>query len=379
MNQETTITIPASETPYIEFKSEFVKAIDLAEEMIAFANAEGGEIWIGLNDDGTINGISRSYEEDIMNISRTACIPPLTVTYKDLKAGEYTVARIIVPKGKDKPYYSSRQKYYIRVGTTKRVASREELLRLFQVSGAIHYDIVEIDRAKQSDLDVSHVASYFSRYQLDFIDEPEPERLRLMANTDILGDAGNPTLAGLLIFGIAPERFIPSSGIALAHFSGNEITEDLIDKQNIFGPLPRQVEGAIAAIKSNMVVGSRISGLKREEAAHYPDKVFRELVTNACVHRNYSISGSNIRIFIFSNRIEFISPGPLPNTVTIEKLPVGVSFARNPTLVRFMENLGYVDKLGRGLPMVCQEAKKLNRQVHFQEIGQDFKVILSLQ
>ena len=132
----------------------------------------------------------------------------------------------------------------------------------------------------------------------------------------------------------------------------------------------------MASIKTNMVVSSRINGLKREDAPHYPDKVFRELVTNACVHRNYSISGSTIRIFIFSDRIEFISPGPLPNTVKIEKLAVGVSFARNPTLVRFMENLGYVDKLGRGLPMVCQEAKKLGRQVHFQEIGQEFKVTL---
>jgi len=152
-----------------------------------------------------------------------------------------------------------------------------------------------------------------------------------------------------------------------------------VDKQNIFGHLPRQVEGAVAAIKSNLVVGSKIKGLKREEEPHYPDKVFRELITNACVHRNYSITGSIIRIFIYSDRIEFISPGPLPNTVRIEKLPVGVSFARNPTLVRFMENLGYVDKIGRGLPMVCQEAGKLGRNVHFQEIGQDFKVTLSLQ
>ena len=370
------IPIPTSETPYIEFKSESVKATDLADEMIAFANGEGGEIWLGIDDDGSVKGISRSYEEDIMNICRTACIPPLTVEYHQVPVGNAAVARIIVPKGKDKPYYSSRHKYYIRVGTTKRVASRQELLRLFQASGAIHYDIVEIDRAKPGDLDLSQVASYFSRYQFEFTEVSEPERIRLMANTDILGETTNPTLAGLLIFGIAPERFIPGSGIALAHFEGSAITDSLIDKQNIFGPLPRQVEGAVAAIKTNMVVSSRINGLKREDAPHYPDKVFRELVTNACVHRNYSISGSTIRIFIFSNRIEFISPGPLPNTVKIEKLAVGVSFARNPTLVRFMENLGYVDKLGRGLPMVCQEAKKLGRQVHFQEIGKEFKVTL---
>jgi len=81
----------------------------------------------------------------------------------------------------------------------------------------------------------------------------------------------------------------------------------------------------------------------------------------ACVHRNYSIIGSQIRVFLFNNRIEFISLGRLPNTVKISKLTTGTSFSRNPLLVKLMENLGYMDKLGRGLPMVYQEAKKLGK------------------
>lgn len=197
-----------------------------------------------------------------------------------------------------------------------------------------------------------------------------------MAHTDILGEEFKPTIAGLLIFGLAPERMLPGSGVSFAHFAGMDLTEKLIDKKIINGPLPRQVDGCVAAIKTNLVIGSTIEGTRRRETLHYPDRVFRELVVNACVHRNYSISGSNIRVFIFSNRIEFISPGPLPNTVTIEKLSVGTSFARNPVLVRFMENLGYVDKLGRGLPMVCQEARRLGLEVSFQEDGQEFRVIL---
>ena len=108
----------------------------------------------------------------------------------------------------------------------------------------------------------------------------------------------------------------------------------------------------------------------------YPDRVFRELIVNACVHRNYSISGANIRVFLFDDRLEVISPGRLPNTVSIDKLPIGTSFARNPVIMRFMENLGYVDKLGRGLPMVCQEAKKVGRQAQFLETGEEFRVIL---
>ena len=124
---------------------------------------------------------------------------------------------------------------------------------------------------------------------------------------------------------------------------------------------------------------SEIRGTKREDTKYiYPDKVFRELLTNAVVHRNYAISGSKVRVFLFDDRLEVISPGRLPNTVTIEKLRFGVSFAVNPVLVKFMENLRYIDQLGRGLPMVCQEAARNGRDVRFKEIGEEFKVVLEV-
>ncbi len=371
-------SIPSEENQYIEFKSESVRAADLADEIVAFSNSEGGEIWLGIEDDGVVSGLSRSYEEDVMNICRTACIPPIVPKYEMLETEGRQIARIHIPKGKDKPYYTSKHKYFIRVGSTKRVASREELLRLFQASGAIHYDLVEVEKARPTDLDSGQIAEYFSRYHLSFHEEPEDEKHRLMLHTDILGEHYKPTLAGLLIFGVSPERLLPQSGISFAHFAGNAVTEQLIDKKNIFGSLPRQADGCMAAINVNIRRSSTIVGAKRVESANYPEKVFRELIVNACVHRNYSIYGSNIRVFMFSDRLEVISPGLLPNTVNIEKLSVGTSFARNPVLMRFMENLGYVDKLGRGLPMVCQEAAKLGFEVGFYEEGQNFKVVLPL-
>jgi ATP-dependent DNA helicase RecG len=142
--------------------------------------------------------------------------------------------------------------------------------------------------------------------------------------------------------------------------------------------LARQVEDGLAAIKANIRISSTIEGARRIEAPHYPDRVFRELLANASVHRNYSLYGVQTRVFLFNDRMEVISPGRLPNTVSIEKLPFGNSFARNPILVRLMENLGYVDKLGRGLPMVCQEAKKLGFEVQFEESGEEFRVLLPL-
>jgi len=370
--------IPKEENQYIEFKSEAVKAMDLAEEIVAFANSEGGEIWLGVEDDGSLTGLSRSYEEDVMGICRTACIPAIQPQYEEFVISGHRIGRIQILRGKDKPYYTSRQKYYIRVGSTKRIATREELVRLFQASGALHYDMVEIDRARVTDLDLGKIGNYFTRYNISFFDEPEDERLRLMANTDILGENYYPTLAGLLVFGMVPERFLPQAGLVFAHFSGTIHTADLIDRKTISGPLTRQVEDGLAAIKANIRISSTIEGARRIEAPHYPDRVFRELLVNAAVHRNYSLYGAQTRVFLFSDRMEVISPGRLPNTVSIEKLPVGTSFARNPILVRLMENLGYVDKLGRGLPMVCQEAKKLGLEVQFEESGEEFRVLLPL-
>ncbi len=252
----------------------------------------------------------------------------------------------------------------------------KKLMRLFQASGAVHYDITEVEQAKINDIDLGQTGEYFSRYQISFFEESQEERIRLLKCSDILTGNEKPTLAGLLIFGLAPERFLHQSGINFAHFAGDEIAAELLDKKNIAGRLPQQVDGTLAAIKSNIRIPSIISGSRRVEAPNYPDYVFRELIVNACVHRNYSIYGANIRVFLFSDRLEVISPGRLPNTVTIEKLPIGTSVSRNPVLMRFMENLGYVDKLGRGLPMVWREAKRLGQDVQFIETGEEFRVIL---
>lgn len=373
------MNIPKIENQHIEFKQEEISSQSLAEEIVAFANGEGGEIWLGVDDTGKVIGISRSYEEDIMNICRTAVIPPVQPEYEEIiTSGEKynKVACIKVGKGIDRPYYTSRNKYYIRVGTTKRIASREELIRLFQASGLFHYDIVEASGSQLKDLNQSAIADYFSRYKIDYTNEDEEERLRLLWASDISSEQQIPSVGGLLVFGITPERYLPQSGISLAVFNGNKIDSELRDKKTFYSSLPLQIDNALAAIKANLLIPSDIQGAKRIEAPSYPDKVFRELLVNAVVHRNYSIIGSQVRIFIFSDRIEFISPGMLPNTVVIEKLTTGTSFSRNPLLVKLMENLGYMDKLGRGLPMVYQEAVKLNKALDFENDGESFKVTL---
>ncbi len=373
--------IRQGENASLEFKREEVRAEGIAKEMVAFANRDGGTLLLGIADDGTIQGLSgeKNYEEWIANIARNNVIPSICTDFSLILVDERKIAVIIIPKGKDRPYQTTDGKYLIRVGTTNRVATQPELLRLFQASGAFHYDLTPVHRTGIRDLNLTRLDNYFQRYQFDFSHETQDQKGILLQNTDILAESGEVTLGGLLIFGTNPSRYLPQNGISFARFRGKTMEEELIDKQNIDGNLDYQIDMGTAVIKNLMPRPSDIRGTKREDTRYiYPDKVFRELLTNAVVHRNYAIAGSKVRVFLFDDRLEVISPGRLPNTVTVEKLRFGVSFAVNPLLVKFMENLRYIDQLGRGLPMVYQEAVRNGRNVQFKEIGEEFKVILEV-
>ena len=371
--------IAQGENNAVEFKSAQVRAESIAKEMVAFSNTQGGVLLIGVEDNGDVTGLGGREDvgEWLANIARENVLPPIDPKIENIGFQGKSIIIIELEKGKDKPYQTNKHQFLIRVGSTNRTATHAELMRLFQQSGVFHYDRLGVDGTSIKDLNFSKIDDYFDRYQIDFSHEDDPQRI--LKNTDILDDEGLTTIAGLLIFGLNPQRYLTDACISFAHFSGTAIADELIDKQVVNGTLDFQIDTALAVIKNNLKQSSTIQGTKRLDTVfQYPDKVFRELLVNACVHRNYAINGSRIRIFMFDDRIEFISPGRLPNTITIEKLKSGVSYASNPIMVKFMENLRYIDKLGRGLPMVYMTAVKNNKHVVFEEIGEEFKVTLEL-
>lgn len=376
--EEVKNIIQNGENSYIEFKEEEIKAKDLAEEIVAFSNSEGGMILIGVDDEGNIKGIKNDrMEETIMNICRNNCIPNIIPSYESIEVEGKIIAVITIPKGLNKPYYTSDHKYYIRVGTTKRIASKEELLRLFEASGSLHFDISPVEGTSINDLNIDIIRDYFIKYNtFDLFEESKESRERILVNADILKEVDGKklcTVGGLLIFGKNPEKYLPQNGVSFAHFKGIEITDELIDKKIITGRIQDIAEQLMVIIKNNMLAPSVINGLKREEKEEYPMVVMREAIVNSLVHRNYSISGSKIRVFMYDDRIEFRSPGRLPNTVTIEKMKVGVSYARNPFLVKYMENMRYIDQLGRGIPMILKQMKELGaKEPLLMEQGEEF-------
>ncbi|MCZ2202176.1 RNA-binding domain-containing protein [Cylindrospermopsis raciborskii] len=370
--------INQGENSSVEFKRSDVKLDSLCKEIIAFSNSSGGVVLIGVDDDGTILGVEsdRNYEEWVVNIARNNIIPPVNIQSREVVWDGKKIVVVEVPKGKDRPYQDNSGRFYIRIGSTNRIASLNELMRLFQQSGLYHFDVTAVDNTSPSYLNHNAIDRYFHSYDVHYMEMEQEEKITLLKNTDIIAENEQVTVGGLLVFGINPQRIFHNASISFAHFLGDTISEELIDKKNIEGSLPDQVQAALQIIKNNILTPSSILETRRDERIKYPDKVFRELIVNACVHRNYSITGSRIRIFMFHNRIEFMSPGKLPNTVTIDKLRFGVSYSINPVIVKFMENLRYIDKLGRGLPMVYQEAKKIGKDVLFEEIGEEFKVTL---
>ncbi|HPQ38535.1 MAG TPA: ATP-binding protein [Synergistaceae bacterium] len=253
----------------------------------------------------------------------------------------------------------------------------EELLRLFEKAGSFHFDVSPVADTTIKDLNLERIRDYFLQYNaFDLFEESRESMERILVNGDILTEAEGSaacTLGGLLIFGIHPEKFLPQNGISFAHFKGTEITDALIDKKNVLGRLPDVAEQMMVILQNNMMRPSVIEGAQRIEQEEYPLLALREAVVNALVHRNYGIWGSKIRIFMFEDRIEFRSPGRLPNTVSVEKMKVGVSYARNPFLVKYMENLRYIDQLGRGIPMIFSAMKKMGaKEPLLMEQGEEF-------
>lgn len=373
--------IEQGENSSIEFKNASVKPDAIAKEIIAFANTSGGVILIGIEDDKSISGIddSKNWEEWTMNIIRNNILPPLNIQFNILKIENKKIAVIEVPKGINKPYQALDGNYYIRIGSTNRIASIQELMRLFQESGMFHYDMTSVPGTSIKSLNLNIVTQYFKYYDIDFENQSQGDRVKLLTNTDLLDENGEVTVAGLLVFGIQPEKYLYQSGITFVHYKGTDLTGELIDNKHIEGCIDFVISTALAAIKNNIKVPATIVGLKRVDIDDaYSDKVFRELISNCVAHRNYSITGSKIRIFMFDNRIEFISPGKLPNTITIEKLSAGVSFRRNQLLTKFLVAFRFIDTFGRGIPNVIAEVKRRNKSIVFEEIGEEFKVTLFL-
>lgn len=325
-----------------QFKKNITNADSLAAEIVAFSNGQGGRLFIGVDDDGTVTGLSK---EDIQRlnqlVSNTASqnvIPAVNPTTIISTVRDLLILTVEVPKGLNKPYQDKNGVFWVKNGADKRKAtSREEIQRLFQSSGMVHAD-VNPSGLTVADLDMQYFERFFEkRYGEKLADQTLPLE-QTITNLN-LGNAGELNLTGALLFSKNPSTRLPAFIVKAGAFPDDRITtESYIDSRDIVGKIADVFQQTLSFILANITHVQGDQAVNSIGGPEIPRIVLEELLTNAFVHRDYFISAP-IRVFVFIDRVEIISPGHLPNNLTVENIKAGNSNSRNPVLASFANQI----------------------------------------
>ncbi len=324
-----------------QFKVDVKNADSLASEMAAFANTNGGTIFIGVADDGSTPGLSgrdvARINQLISNAASHLVRSPLAVQTENVGLeNDRIIIVLTVPKGIDKPYFDKNGVIWLKAGADKRrVNSKEELRRLFQFTHQFHADELPT-RAGIDKLDKLRFRDFLRDVYKQEYPDSTSELTRLLQNMNLATDEGRLNLAGVLLFAEQPEWIVPQFVVKAIRYPGNKIhATDYLDTEDFAGPLPKLFEGALAFVMRNLHKVQAGRGVNAPGVPEIPEAVFEELLVNALMHRDYLVSAP-IRLFVFDDRIEIISPGHLPDNLTVEKIRAGNSNIRNPILVSYV-------------------------------------------
>lgn len=354
----------------VEFKRDVVQNDAFAKELVAFANFAGGSVLLGVEDDGSVSGITRpNLEEWVMTACRDKVRPgliPFFEVVRDVEPGR-DIAIVRVSRGLDVHtlWHNNRNTYYIRVGTQSREPTPEELSRLFQQRGGLRSELRPVSGAVFADLDIRRLKNYFSGIRQQEVppDNDEAAWKTLLFNTEIMVEDGI-TVSGVLLFGRTPNRFLPQAGLDAAAFPGVNKDYAARERGALRGPMTPLlneageiveaglVEQALAFVRRNIAVAGQLEpgGARREETLAYPVEAIREAVVNSLVHRDYLLSSTDIELSIFDDRMEIVSPGRLPNGITPARMLSGCRAARNQLIKDVMRDYRYLENSGMGVP-----------------------------
>ena len=352
----------------VDFKRDTLQNHDLAKGLVAFSNLGGGMVLLGVEDDGSIFGVTRAdLEEWVMTTCRDKIRPAIIPFYevvREVEPGKDVVV-VRVTRGYDvhSLWHNNGNKYYIRVGTQSREATQEELGRLFQQRGAIRAELRSVSGATLADLDRRRLRDYFGRVREQAVpaDDDEAGWRTLLVNTEMMTEEG-VSVGGMLLFGTTPNRFLPHAGIDTAAFPGTEKNYTALERRGLRGPMTPLldasgaivengvVEQALEFVRRNTPGATELDGGRRVERPAYPPEVLREGIVNALIHRDYLLSRTDVELSIYSDRLEIISPGRLPNGITPDRMRAGTRAYRNQLLKEVMHDYGYLEHMGMGVP-----------------------------
>ena len=343
---------------------------DLADDLGAFANAEGGMLLCGVSDDGTIQNLPRERMATLNHLLAEVCSdslePPLRVDVHHRELDGRAFLLVEIPRGE--ALHERGGQAFIRVGATRRRLRREESLRLEQSRTRSRY--LGFDKQTVPETGFETLKERLWEPLLSLAGAEDPRRgltnLRLLAPDEAGVDRA--TVAGILLCTPSPQDWLPHATITATHYRGLDRASGQLDSQEIVGPLPEQIADAVQFVVRNMRVAAR-KAPEREDMFQYSKAAVFEAVVNAVAHRDYSMSSRRIRLSMFKDRLEIDSPGQLPNGMTIEGMEASQAtrneviasvFGRIPVAnVAGSDRCRYLmERRGDGVPIIRSETRE---------------------
>lgn len=357
---ELLMLIKEGENERVEFKR--TAGSEIAREVCAMANAEGGYILIGVDDSGRIVGCDPKKVKEILTSALQNVTPPVRVRMNVVDVGGKKVLVVKVPKSK--VLCSIGGVAYIRVGSGMRPLSIQEILMLSAELGVVTWDefpAVDLSHAKEE-----YVEWFFSTMERARGKRiPKSEWNRYLRSAKAIKE-GKLTNAGVLFF-TDVEEFIP-------HAKGRiiKIEEEPVWSREYSGPVWRVIDEMYSDLVSMFSTVEVVVGAKRVKLTEYPSRAVREALINAFAHRNYAIP-ADVRVFVYPNRLVVRNPGGLMPGVDLndpEHVP------RNPNLCGLLYDAGYIEKYGYGLKLIREECERHGLvEVEFKSSPNRFEVV----
>lgn len=354
------------ESASLEFKATFVS--DLNKEVIAFANTNGGEIYVGLNDDGSPCGLKDINDVELQCVNHIANTikPDVTtfVKYEKIIIDGKDVLKIVVNKGSMTPYYIAGkgirpEGVYLRMGTASVPASETAITKMIKETTG---DAYENTRSLNQNLTFIQAEQEFFNAGISFGDAQKK-------SLGLIGRDGCYTNLGLLLSDQCEHK------IKFAAYDGTQ-KQVFKDRHEFSGSLFRQFEDLTRMLDNYNRLGSpKLNGMKRTDRRDYPVEAIREALLNALVHRDYGLGGYTL-ISVFDDRIEIVSLGGLMRGVEMNDIMMGVSYLRNKKLAEIFYRLRLIEAYGTGIDKIKDCYKEQLKQPVFESSPNAFKVVL---
>ncbi len=357
------MTFQESET--VELKAIVVD--DIKKEIIAFANCDGGKLYIGVQDDGTVSGLYNPNEValQISNMVRDAIKPDLTmfIHYETMTVDEKKIVAVDIQQGTERPYYIAKkglrpEGVYVRQGYSSVPATNTAIRRMIKETDGDHFEDM---RSLEQNLTFESAKKIFSQRKVKF-------GIAQMKTLGLITQDGIYTNLGLLL----SDQCVHT--IKAAVFQGTTQNE-FQDRKEFTGSLFKQMEEAYDFITFHNRIHSTFDGLYRIDRRDYPETAVREALLNLLVHREYSFSASTF-ISLYEDRLEFISIGGLVNGVSLKDITMGISVCRNAKLANVFYRLELIEAYGTGIIKIMGAYEGTGMTPRIETSDNTFKIIL---